>query len=264
MGIPTQCMKSIKCSRAKPQYFANVSLKLASFPGVIYEPDLIFRINVKLGGINTIPDPSSVSVLTDPHNPTVVMGVCLFLKLRFNFDRFCLLSLGADVIHPAPGSDGRPSFTSLVGNVDSDTAKYVAGQFSDFSNEQNANAYSRFSCPNLSPRDDCRSLRNEQGRYTVLRWDVDNHLSSSMSWVSTCGTDNMLRKSRELQSIQSVLYSIAVCRMFRYTLRNLNRLLVQMAFQRGSLSKFLNKVLRRLSFLTRALCLPCNSQSSPF
>jgi len=90
MGIPTQCMKSMKCSRAKPQYFANICLK----------------INVKLGGINTIPDPSSVSVLTDPHMPTLVMG--------------------ADVIHPAPGSEGRPSFTALVGNVDSDTAKYVA------------------------------------------------------------------------------------------------------------------------------------------
>lgn len=34
--------------------------------------------------------------------------------------------LGADVIHPAPGSDGRPSFTALVGNVDSDSAKYIA------------------------------------------------------------------------------------------------------------------------------------------
>jgi len=33
---------------------------------------------------------------------------------------------GADVIHPAPGSEGRPSFTALVGNVDSDTAKYIA------------------------------------------------------------------------------------------------------------------------------------------
>jgi hypothetical protein len=33
---------------------------------------------------------------------------------------------GADVIHPAPGSDGRPSFTALVANVDSDTAKYIA------------------------------------------------------------------------------------------------------------------------------------------
>ncbi|KAF7332103.1 Argonaute-like protein [Mycena kentingensis (nom. inval.)] len=90
MGVATQCLKSSKCFRAKPQYYANVCLK----------------INVKLGGINTVPDPSSVSVLTDPHNPTIVMG--------------------ADIIHPAPGSDGRPSFASLVGNVDSDTAKYIA------------------------------------------------------------------------------------------------------------------------------------------
>jgi eukaryotic translation initiation factor 2C len=88
--VATQCMKSAKCFRAKPQYYANVCLK----------------INVKLGGINTIPDPSSVSILTDPRNPTIVMG--------------------ADVIHPAPGSEGRPSFTALVANVDSDTAKYIA------------------------------------------------------------------------------------------------------------------------------------------
>jgi hypothetical protein len=32
------------------------------------------RMNVKLGGINTIPDPQSVTVLTDPRNPTIVMG----------------------------------------------------------------------------------------------------------------------------------------------------------------------------------------------
>ncbi|KAF4619813.1 hypothetical protein D9613_005017 [Agrocybe pediades] len=89
-GVATQCMKSSKCRRAKPQYFANVILK----------------INVKLGGINTVPDPSSVSALTDPHMPTIVMG--------------------ADVIHPAPGAIGKPSFTSLVGNVDSDSAKYIA------------------------------------------------------------------------------------------------------------------------------------------
>ncbi|KAF9226544.1 argonaute-like protein [Gyrodon lividus] len=90
VGVATQCLKSSKCFRAKAQYYANVCLKM----------------NVKLGGINTIPDPQSVTVLTDPRYPTIVMG--------------------ADVIHPAPGSDGRPSFTALVGNVDSDTAKYVA------------------------------------------------------------------------------------------------------------------------------------------
>ncbi|THH15210.1 hypothetical protein EW146_g5232 [Bondarzewia mesenterica] len=90
LGVVTQCMKSMKCFRAKPQYYANVTLKM----------------NVKLGGINTIPDPRSVSILTDPHNPTIVMG--------------------ADVVHPAPGTINRPSFTALVANVDSDTAKYVA------------------------------------------------------------------------------------------------------------------------------------------
>lgn len=30
------------------------------------------------------------------------------------------------MIHPAPGSDGRPSFTALIGKVDSNTAKYIA------------------------------------------------------------------------------------------------------------------------------------------
>ncbi|KAF8195816.1 argonaute-like protein [Mycena galopus ATCC 62051] len=101
MGVATQCLKSSKCYRAKPQYFANVCLK----------------INVKLGGINTIPDPSSVSVLTDPHNPTIVMGPPLHFLSYLKHDQ---------VIHPAPGSDGRPSFTALVANVDSDTAKYIA------------------------------------------------------------------------------------------------------------------------------------------
>ncbi|KAF8138405.1 argonaute-like protein [Boletus edulis] len=90
VGVATQCLKSSKCFRAKAQYYANVCLKM----------------NVKLGGINTIPDPQSVTVLTDPRNPTIVMG--------------------ADAIHPPPGATGRPSFTALVGNVDSNSAKYVA------------------------------------------------------------------------------------------------------------------------------------------
>ncbi|KAF8992551.1 argonaute-like protein [Cyathus striatus] len=90
MGVATQCLKSGKCFRAKPQYYANVCLK----------------INVKLGGINAIPDPASVPVLSDPSFPTIVMG--------------------ADVIHPAPGADGRPSFAALVANVDSNNSKYIA------------------------------------------------------------------------------------------------------------------------------------------
>ncbi|EJF60851.1 Piwi-domain-containing protein [Dichomitus squalens LYAD-421 SS1] len=89
-GVATQCLKSYKCKGANKQYFSNVVLK----------------INVKLGGINVIPDARSVPALTDPKNPTIVMG--------------------ADIMHPAPGAHGRPSFTALVGNLDHETAKYVA------------------------------------------------------------------------------------------------------------------------------------------
>jgi len=79
-------LKSQKCNRAKLQYWANVMLK----------------VNVKLGGINNVLHDSP---LNDPHNPTIVMG--------------------ADVIHPAPGAEGRPSFATLVSSVDSTTAKYI-------------------------------------------------------------------------------------------------------------------------------------------
>lgn len=58
IGVATQCLKSSKCFGAKAPYYANVCLK----------------VNVKLGGINVIPDPRSVSILTDPKNPTIVMG----------------------------------------------------------------------------------------------------------------------------------------------------------------------------------------------
>ncbi|KAF8209462.1 argonaute-like protein [Mycena galopus ATCC 62051] len=87
-GIATQCLKSKKCTRAKIQFWANVALK----------------VNVKLNGINVVTD----TVLSDPHNPTVF--------------------LGADVMHPAPGSTGRPSFSAVVSSVDSNGAKYVATQ----------------------------------------------------------------------------------------------------------------------------------------
>ncbi|KAH9910664.1 argonaute-like protein [Epithele typhae] len=89
-GVATQCLASAKCKGAKPQYYANVSLK----------------INVKLGGINSIADRRSVPVLNDPVNPTIVMG--------------------ADIAHPATGTQGRPSFASLVGNIDSNVSKYTA------------------------------------------------------------------------------------------------------------------------------------------
>ncbi|KAJ1305975.1 hypothetical protein OPQ81_010690 [Rhizoctonia solani] len=91
-GVPTQCLKSNKCRGAKPQYWANVCLK----------------INAKLGGVNNILDPNvpSLRFLTDAANPPII--------------------LGADVMHPAPGAKDRPSFASLVGSIDSNVAHYTA------------------------------------------------------------------------------------------------------------------------------------------
>ena len=56
--------------------------------------------------MNVIPDAASVPFFSDPQNPVLI--------------------LGADVIHPAPGSEGRPSFSALVGNVDGNVSKYIA------------------------------------------------------------------------------------------------------------------------------------------
>ena len=40
--------------------------------------------------------------------------------------RFTPVSLGADVMHPAPGSDDRPSYASLVGSIDTSGVRYVS------------------------------------------------------------------------------------------------------------------------------------------
>ncbi|KAJ7481900.1 hypothetical protein FB451DRAFT_1171033 [Mycena latifolia] len=91
-GVATQCLKPGNCTGANIQFWANVALK----------------INVKLGGINVITDPTRSSLLSDPHNPTVVMG--------------------ADVMHPGPGPTTRPSYAAVVSSVDSNAAKYIATQ----------------------------------------------------------------------------------------------------------------------------------------
>lgn len=60
-----------------------------------------------LGGINVVPAAQSTGgVFNDPSEPTLIMG--------------------ADAIHPAPGAEGRPSYTAVVGSVDSLGSKYVA------------------------------------------------------------------------------------------------------------------------------------------
>ncbi|KAJ7468930.1 argonaute-like protein [Mycena galericulata] len=91
-GVPTQCLKPRNCVGAKINFWANVAAK----------------INVKLGGINVIIDPTQVPFLADPHNPTVIMG--------------------ADVMHPPSGSTNRPSYAAVVSSVDPNAAKYITTQ----------------------------------------------------------------------------------------------------------------------------------------
>lgn len=60
-------------------------------------------MNVKLGGINTIPDPQSVTMLTDPRNPTIVMGNVAFSYIPIEGE--LILSMNqvptSSILHPA-------------------------------------------------------------------------------------------------------------------------------------------------------------------
>ena len=83
---------------------------------------------MKLGGINVVPDSHDVQFLTDPANPTIIMGTPLTVY-RTTTPLILLLS-GGDMSHPPPGSrrgtGGYPSYTSLVGSINSTGTKYVS------------------------------------------------------------------------------------------------------------------------------------------
>jgi eukaryotic translation initiation factor 2C len=78
---------------------------------------------VKLGGINAILEPQDISFLTDPENPTIVMGKSYPVN---SASCLPLCWSGTHVVHPAPGSVGRPSFASLVGSIDNNAVRYVS------------------------------------------------------------------------------------------------------------------------------------------
>jgi hypothetical protein len=83
---------------------------------------------MKLGGINVKLDPHDVPWLNDPANPTIIMGTPLTVY-RTTTATY-LLSSGGDMSHPPPGSrrgpGGHPSYTSLVGSINSTGTKYVS------------------------------------------------------------------------------------------------------------------------------------------
>ncbi|GBB99127.1 hypothetical protein RclHR1_03420010 [Rhizophagus clarus] len=88
IGVATQCIQSEQMNRPKPQYCANVCLKM----------------NVKIGGMNSFVVPEHVPFLAK--EPTILIG--------------------ADVSHPAPDDNEGPSFAALCGSVDPRGSRYAA------------------------------------------------------------------------------------------------------------------------------------------
>lgn len=88
LGIATQCVQSKNVQRTSAQTLSNLCLK----------------INVKLGGIN--------SILWPPNRPKVFHEPVIFL--------------GADVTHPPAGDNKKPSIAAVVGSMDAHPSRYSA------------------------------------------------------------------------------------------------------------------------------------------
>ncbi|KAJ1980491.1 hypothetical protein H4R35_001111 [Dimargaris xerosporica] len=88
MGVPTQCMQKNKVGRSNVQYIANVGLK----------------VNVKLGGINSVLDANELPF--GPKDPTLVIG--------------------ADVTHPSPGMNSQPSVAAVVSSTNFEVTTFTS------------------------------------------------------------------------------------------------------------------------------------------
>ncbi|XP_076371503.1 protein argonaute-2-like [Tachypleus tridentatus] len=88
LGMATQCVQSKNVNKTSPQTLSNLCLK----------------INVKLGGINSILVPSI--------RPKVFNEPVIFL--------------GADVTHPPAGDNKKPSIAAVVGSMDAHPSRYAA------------------------------------------------------------------------------------------------------------------------------------------
>lgn len=88
LGMATQCVQAKNVNKTSPQTLSNLCLK----------------INVKLGGINSILVPSI--------RPKVFNEPVIFL--------------GADVTHPPAGDNKKPSIAAVVGSMDGHPSRYSA------------------------------------------------------------------------------------------------------------------------------------------
>ncbi|KAG9294768.1 hypothetical protein G9A89_008247 [Geosiphon pyriformis] len=86
IGVATQCCQGKHTVAARKQYCANICLK----------------VNVKLGGMNSFLTPSEIQFVSE--RPTILIG--------------------ADVSHPPPGDETRPSIAALCGSIDAKASRY--------------------------------------------------------------------------------------------------------------------------------------------
>ena len=92
LGMATQCVQAKNVNKTSPQTLSNLCLK----------------INVKLGGVNSILLPSI--------RPKVFNEPVIFL--------------GADVTHPPAGDNKKPSIAAVVGSQDAHPSRYKQSFFS--------------------------------------------------------------------------------------------------------------------------------------
>ena len=87
LGMATQCVQAKNVNKTSPQTLSNLCLK----------------INVKLGGVNSILVPSI--------RPKIFSEPVIFL--------------GADVTHPPAGDNKKPSIAAVVGSQVSNQPRYI-------------------------------------------------------------------------------------------------------------------------------------------
>lgn len=106
LGMATQCVQAKNVNKTSPQTLSNLCLK----------------INVKLGGIN--------SILVPTIRPKVFAscpGDCLSLKwVLLQIFNEPVIFLGADVTHPPAGDNKKPSIAAVVGSMDAHPSRYAA------------------------------------------------------------------------------------------------------------------------------------------
>ncbi|CAH2050563.1 unnamed protein product, partial [Iphiclides podalirius] len=115
LGMATQCVQAKNVNKTSPQTLSNLCLK----------------INVKLGGINSILVPSlrPKQVQSERQQETQTTNLepnSIHSEDCFNVFNEPVIFLGVDVTHPPAGDNKKPSIAAVVGSMDAHPSRYAA------------------------------------------------------------------------------------------------------------------------------------------